>query len=472
MLEDAMQASLPKLVNGVRIADLGQGSEPMRIIAAKPIPTEDSSAGQPSPTKVEGDFVNLEVSVAYRARSTEGGGLKTRAQNAHLLVEFWTAADVRFPVWIELQGFIATLRVRLQLIPNPPFFAHGTVTFLGQPKVVVAAKPLSKSFINVMDVPGLAAWVQSNIDAAVSQYVAPRSLTLDLKTLLSGADAIDTDAVGVIALTIHSAIGFIDGDSGKFWASRDGKRGDLYVIVSWAKWGKPLWSTRIIRREAEPTWNENTAICVSHADLNAHERLRLTLWDSDRFTADDCLGTVEVPLSDIMHNEESRGKIQSRQDSLRLDKEEHGTLRWDVGYFNKVDMAEHLKDNPDANVEPTIQDLAGEAQNQLREAQHARSADDIKAQEHVVMKDASHQIISKTPPSDRWPSGILRIEIQQIHGLEVENVRGSGVDEMDDEGNDDLPSAYCTVIINHARVYKTRTKIKSNSPYVRVCMPR
>lgn len=245
MLEDTMQASLPKMVHGVRVVDLGQGIEPLRILGVRWLDAGDAGQRMESLPTEEGDFVNIEVAVAYRARATRKG-LKHRSQNAHLLLEFWTVADIHVPVWVEVTGILATARMRLQLTPSPPFLSLMTLTLLGQPKVTIAATPLSKGFVNIMDVPGLSSFIQKSIDAGVAEYVAPRSLQLDLKTLLIGKAKLDTDAVGAIIVRVVSAKGFADGDGGKFWASRDAQRGDAYVAIQWAKWGKPLWASRLV----------------------------------------------------------------------------------------------------------------------------------------------------------------------------------------------------------------------------------
>lgn len=62
----------------------------------------------------EGDFINLELAVAYRSRAT-GKSIKAKAKNAHLFLKFYSLGGVAFPVWVEMRGFIATLRLRLQL---------------------------------------------------------------------------------------------------------------------------------------------------------------------------------------------------------------------------------------------------------------------------------------------------------------------------------------------------------------------
>ncbi|KAH0579418.1 hypothetical protein H2248_002279 [Termitomyces sp. 'cryptogamus'] len=76
MLEGALQASLPSFVHGVYVADISQGSEPMCVLGIRWL---DSG-------NLRGDIFDLEVAVAYRARTVKrqkGKGLRDLADNAH-----------------------------------------------------------------------------------------------------------------------------------------------------------------------------------------------------------------------------------------------------------------------------------------------------------------------------------------------------------------------------------------------------
>lgn len=73
--------------------------------------------------------------------------------------------------------------------------------------------PLAKHFLNIMDLPVISSFVQSSIDAALSEYVAPRSLTLDLKEMLVGDDfKKDTNTHGILVVRIKRALEFKEGD--------------------------------------------------------------------------------------------------------------------------------------------------------------------------------------------------------------------------------------------------------------------
>lgn len=220
----------------------------MRILGIRWLDAGDAAKDKDGMKAEEGDFVNLEVAVSYRSVSPKSGsnGLKGRSRNAHLLMQFWVAGGFMFPVWVEMTGLLATARLRVQLTPNPPFLSLLTLTLLGQPKVTVSATPLAKQFLNVMNIPGLSGWLQRSIDAAVGEYVAPRSLNLDLKTLLMGREKMDTEAVGILFIRVRSATGFKQGDGTNVFKGPEAKYGDPYVTIAWGKWGKPLWATRCV----------------------------------------------------------------------------------------------------------------------------------------------------------------------------------------------------------------------------------
>lgn len=83
--------------------------------------------------------------------------------------------------------------------------------------------------------------------------------------------------------------------------------------------------------------------------------------------------------------------------------------------------------------------------------------------------DETDNMIISSPPSNDYPTGIFSIQIHQITGLEFEKINkshGQGEEESDtEEGAGDLPSSYCTVILNHQKIFKTRTKPKNAKPF-------
>lgn len=125
--------------------------------------------------------------------------------------------------------------------------------------------------------------------------VAPKSLTLNLQELLSGAVIGDTKALGVFVIHIKYAEDLSPQD-------RNG-RSDPYIVLAYAKvrtptdaertlltiilkFGKPLYSTRIITGDLNPVFEETAFMLVTQDEVKADENLAAMLWDSDRWTAE------------------------------------------------------------------------------------------------------------------------------------------------------------------------------------------
>lgn len=515
-LEDVMQASLPKLVRMISVEDLGQGSESIRILGVRWLPTGASAKDVTADGRVksdqksqnrgssdrkpesqddgdadkkeadgeeedpaegmeaeEGDFVNMEVAFSYRA-SNSGMSLKVKAKNAHLYLAFYLPGGIRLPVWVELRGIVGTMRLRLQLCPDPPFFSLCTLTLLGQPKAKLSCVPLTKKGLNLMDLPLISSFVQSSIDAALAEYVAPKSLTLDLKDMLVGDDfKKDTTTRGVLMVTVKRAEGFKEGDPGAGGLKKGSS--DAYVTVGWAKFGKPVWATRVIVDDMEPVWDESAFVLVGQEELNADERLRIQLWDSDRTSADDDLGKIEVSLKELMQNPNSKGRMWDRHDAFQAFESKEsmpGSLDWSVGYFSKTRIQEEQLQrqtvDPDVRTLGQLKDkVSKEVDRKLREATDKAETLEIDQQKAQDLKIKEDNMLISVPPSSHYPTGIFSIQIHQITGLELEQRNKSEGQEGDDSegGTDDLPSSYCTVLLNHQMIFKTRTKPKNAKPF-------
>ncbi|KEY66489.1 hypothetical protein S7711_04818 [Stachybotrys chartarum IBT 7711] len=519
-LEDVMQASLPKVVRMVSVDDIGQGSESLRILGVRWLPTAAAASTVTEDGKLvsgdeedgekqkqnaqqdeenqrddgvdgtqpadgmaaeDGDFVNLEVAFAYRTRSSSKS-LKERTKDMHLCLAFYLPGNIKFPVWVDLQGLIGTMRMRLQLTPDPPFFALCTLTFLGQPKVDLSCVPLSKHALNIMDVPLISKFVQSSVDAAMAQYVAPKSLTLDLKDMLAGDDfKKDTIAKGVLMINIKRGYDFKVSDSG-IPVIKDGGS-DPYVSVGWAKFGKVIWSTRVLVSEMEPCWDETCFLLVTPEEVNIDERLRLQLWDSDRFTADDDLGRIEVNVKDIMRNEESDGRMWHRRDGFRALKSGDnmpGQLEWSVGFFSKTRLQEDQfrsqSFDPQVRTMEQLKARVNEScerklrETMFKEGQSDRDQSELEQQKSQELKAWQDAMIISAPPPEGYPSGIFSIQIHNITGLELGRLSKEKADKEaeasdEEETGDGLPSSYCTIIINHRKTFKTRTKPQNSKPF-------
>ena len=102
-VEDVMQASLPGMIENVRVAELSQGSNPIRILSLRALPDSQIPDLKRSATvarggmdehqrKAEedgGEVYNFEVSFAYNAAPIETKGLSGKTRNMHMQIVFY-----------------------------------------------------------------------------------------------------------------------------------------------------------------------------------------------------------------------------------------------------------------------------------------------------------------------------------------------------------------------------------------------
>jgi hypothetical protein len=477
-LEDVMQASVPpQVVQNVRVSSIGQGVVPFKILSLRALPSADDDEGHEkqrakgqdlSPEEkakkkeervLEGEdddsnrYYNLEASFAYKAAPAKG--VIGKAMNMHLELIFYLGIkglfDVPLPVFVELNGIIGTVRLRFQLTPNPPFLKNLTFTFMGLPKIDASAVPMTSKGINVLDLPLISGFVNSSIAAALDEYVAPKSLIMDMSKIIQG-DAVkkETDAIGVIYVRIKNAEGISAQD-------RTGKS-DPFITLAYSQFGRPQYCTRIIEQELNPSWNEQTCLLVYQEQLTAGEKLSVELWDSDKFTSDDVVGKVSFDLRQLIKDDAR--KVMERSDELfdKKSKRLPGKLNWDIGYFPKSQWKKSMKSDG--------KDMAL--------AKELRDHPDLQDDKGVVVTE-DEKAITTTPPDPSLPSGICSVLIHQIANLEVHRPSGSFgsyqpwtpaqiTGENTDEEGDNLPSSYCTVLCNDELVFRTRTKVASSTP--------
>lgn len=475
-LEDVMQASVPGVIENVKVNDISQGSNPLRILSLRALPDshvqdlKDEIRKQQAKTKDPqelaadeegGDFYNLEATLAYHSLPS-GSDVSSKAKNMGMQLVFYLGMKglfgVPFPIWVELNGLVCTARIRVALAPNPPFIKTLSFTLMGLPKVQASCTPLIEKGANILNLPLISNFVNWAIAAAAGMYVAPKSLTLDIGKMLQG-DSIqkETQALGVLFIRIHKATGLSKQDR----RGSEGGGSDPYICVAFSKFGKPQYCTRVIQDDLNPIFSETCALLVTPDIIKADEQLSLELWDSDRSSADDVVGKVELSIQKLIQHP---GKMFPQNSTLRgtkADSSMPGNLSWEVGFFGRTQFRKALRtDGKDPNLPQELRDKA-------------------ELQTDVGSLDtAEENAVVRTPPDPLWPSGIVSIIVHQIVNLEMANVKGSEgkrkgrefeparpeAGEIKEETGKKLPSSYCTILINDELAYKTRTKVVSSKP--------
>ncbi|KAM0815265.1 putative C2 domain-containing protein [Seiridium cardinale] len=476
-LEDVMQASVPGIIENVKVADISQGNNPIRILSMRALPDDhmkevkdemhkqNEKVKDPQELAADeegGDYYNLEVSFAYHAKPS-GGAVSSKAANMGMQLIFYLGIKglfgVPLPIWVELIGLVGTVRIRLQMSPQPPFLKAVTFTLMGVPKVQAGCTPMIERGVNILNLPVISNFVNWAIKAAAGMYVAPKSMTLDLGKMLQGDDIQkETEALGIIFIRIHKATGLSKQDR----RGSDGGGSDPYITVSFSKFGKPMYCTRVIQDDLNPVFEEACALMVTSDLIKADEQLSMELWDSDRSSADDVVGKVELSMQKLIQHPGKMYQQISKLRGVKAESEMPGELHWEVGFFGKTQFRSAMRtDGKDLSLPPELRDK--------KELQDDKGAID----------NDQEDAVTHTPPDPLWPSGVLSVVVHQIVNLELENMKGSeggkrkggkeyeparDAGEVKEEASKKLPSAYCTVLLNDDLVYKTRTKVVSSKP--------
>ncbi|KAF2804117.1 uncharacterized protein BDZ99DRAFT_426375 [Mytilinidion resinicola] len=474
-LEDVMQASVPGIIENVRVAEINQGSNPIRILSLRALPDEhmkdlkvaiheeNKKTKDPQEAAADeegGDFYNLEVSFAYHAKPS-GKRASDKARNMHMQLVFYLGVKglfgVPLPIFVELQGLVGTIRLRLNMTPEPPFLKNLTFTLMGLPQVQAGCIPMVEKGVNILNLPLISNFVNYAIGAAASMYVAPKSMSIDMRAILQGDDITkDVQALGVLWIRIHRAVGL----------SKQDRRGsahggsDPYITISFSKYGKPMYCTRVITDDLNPIWEETCAILVTPELVKADENLSVELWDSDRHSADDIVGKVELSIQKMIQHPGKMYPQSSKLAGMDADSEMPGELHWEVGYFGKPQFRPALRTDGKNKALP----------DELKD--HPELQDD-----KGVTNTATDDAVAHTPPDPLWPSGVCSVIVHQIVNLELENVKGSQGNrkgreyepakpsgESTEETGGTLPTSYCTILYNDELVYRTRAKAVSSQP--------
>ncbi|THV67692.1 hypothetical protein D6C85_05471 [Aureobasidium pullulans] len=474
-LEDVMQASVPGIIENVRVAEINQGSNPIRILSLRALPDEhmkemktaiheeNKKTKDPQEAAADeegGDYYNLEVSFAYHA-APSGKRASDRARNMHMQLVFYLGIKglfgVPLPIFVELQELVGTVRLRMAMTPEPPFLKTLTFTLMGVPHVQAGCIPMLEKGVNILNLPLISNFVNYAIGAAASMYVAPKSMSLDMRAMLQGDDITkDVQALGVMWIRIHRAVGLSKQDK------RGSKHGgsDPYITLSFSKYGKPMYCTRVITDDLNPIWEETAALLVTPELIKADENLSVELWDSDRHTADDIVGKVELSMQKMIQHPGKMYPQVSKLAGMDSDSEMPGELHWEVGFFGKPQFRPALRTDGKNHALP----------------QNLRDKPELQDDKGIANTDTD-DAVQHTPPDPLWPSGVCSIVVHQIVNLELDNIKGtegsrkgreyepakpSG--EGTDEEGEQLPTSYCTILYNDELVYRTRAKAVSSQP--------
>jgi Ca2+-dependent lipid-binding protein len=185
-------------------------------------------------------------------------------------------------------------------------------------------------------------------------------------------------------------------------------------------------------------------LLVTPEYIKADEQLSVELWDSDRATADDIVGKVQLSMQKMIQHPGKMYPQVSKLTGPSGESEMPGELHWEVGFFGKAQFRSALRTDGKNHTLP-------------EELRHKKELQDDKGAINTTHEDA----VVHTPPDPLWPSGICSVIIHQIVNLELENIKGTegsrkgreyepakDAGEITEEEHKRLPTSYCTILFN------------------------
>eukprot|EP01065_Artemidia_motanka_P046104 TRINITY_DN6907_c0_g1_i2.p1 TRINITY_DN6907_c0_g1~~TRINITY_DN6907_c0_g1_i2.p1 ORF type:complete len:2076 (+),score=664.58 TRINITY_DN6907_c0_g1_i2:428-6229(+) len=170
------------------------------------------------------------------------------------------------------------------MLPRAPCIAGVRVTFPATPDVSVE--------LSGVKVPGLDKLISEGVEGAIAQMmVAPHFFPVVLDPSVDTVSLAYPEPLGVLEIELKGAVDLIAGDSAGMMSSAGS---DAYAIVSLN--GETLTTPVVTEKRSSPTdkispkWTEQNKIKFVVYDME--QRVRMSVWDKDLPSKDDCIGTV------------------------------------------------------------------------------------------------------------------------------------------------------------------------------------
>jgi hypothetical protein len=227
--------------------------------------------------------------------------------------------------------------------------------------------------------------------------------------------------------------------------------------------------SRVLVKTVNPVWGETAFLLVGPDEVRDHERMRLGVFDADRFSSDDELGHVDVSIARLirrsLHKEsdaDAPSLIEDRDDPLvppRRGAVTSGRLRYSVAFCR---LAQPTSGGRSAHRQDLLRQAARNAPSSAGaektplslpdSASYDDKKDDAPIPEHLltafdrfvvrmgfplddaVMRSRAERAervarlkaliegendATTSAPQPEWPAGILAFHIHSIDGLEV-----------------------------------------------------
>ncbi|KAI9033622.1 hypothetical protein CLU79DRAFT_882763 [Phycomyces nitens] len=424
ILEDTLQSVAPSIIQAVKVTDFDIGTQSPVIQKIRVFPHHP---GQPD----ESIFGEVSFSLSSRAVASSSSRSNVKSTPPGLSLRFKTGIKAPLDVKAELTHISGKLLFKILTSADPPFLSKITFSFTSVPTITTGVMPMSKH-LNVMRLPVLKTLVNEGVKLGFADLVDPKSMTLDIQSLI-GAATSDTTAIGVVKVDIRQAIRDIH--------TKIGDAKDTYATVSLSNQpGRQMASTRVLENEEDPRWNEVLCILVHQDDILADTMIDIKVWDADKVNFDELWGSVSISVKDVV-----MGKLDRLGNVTGWCQKEHLVFDGWAPIDGKNMAESRVKLDFKMSFHPKY---VVPVENIL-----------IAPEQRERNKEDDEQI------SPDHKSGILSVQITQATDLEIGDPGVTDDDLKHPYSSNTIVNPYAVLYINDLKVYQTHAKLSNPSPY-------
>ncbi|EGV66320.1 hypothetical protein PSN45_003435 [Yamadazyma tenuis] len=226
------------------------------------------------------------------------------------------------PILVEDMSFVGRMNIKLKLTEKFPHVKMVSVQFLEAPDIDYSLKPVGGDtfgFDIMTFIPGLSSFVKTLIHSTLGPMLyAPNSLDVDVEEIMEGQS---NDSNGCVAVTVIRCK--------KLKTGPDTKENSInpYVRITLSGNPKIEEKTKVKKAINDPIFLESKTLLVNKLDGNF---LTFNVYDFvDDKPNDTLIGSVEVPLVDLLQKEVQTGLVKNISESGKT----VGQIEFDLRYF-------------------------------------------------------------------------------------------------------------------------------------------
>lgn len=280
-VDQVLSSATPAFLDSLKLKTFTLGSKPPRMEHVKTYPKE------------EDDTVVMDWEFSFTPNDTAdmtARQIKNKV-NPKVVLEIRVGKAMiskGLDVIVEDMAFSGTMRLKIKLQFPFPHIEKVEMCFTKRPKIDYVCKPLGgETFgFDINFIPGLEKFILEQIHGNLAPMMYhPNVFPIEVAKMLAGTPV--DQAIGVVAVTIHSAQGLKNPDN--FSGNPD-----PYICLTLNRRSE-IARTKTVKDTSNPRWGEVHYVIIT----SFHDSLDLMVYDYNEIRKDKELGVASFPLENL-----------------------------------------------------------------------------------------------------------------------------------------------------------------------------